>query len=147
MKELSVLWSSAPDSVRCTMLVQIRSSHSRENTGALRYNSPDCPVCHRTVRCTSGATTNSRQRSTLTGEQCSTVPCQKSEQRVKGPPNCPMHHQTIRCHKKTKVPTVNFFLFVNGCNTIIHKLNRCAFSFPLLSPGKEKSDMFDFFCS
>jgi hypothetical protein len=51
-----------PDSVGCTMLVQIQSSHSREFKGALRYNSLDCPVCHRTVRCTSGATANLRQR-------------------------------------------------------------------------------------
>jgi hypothetical protein len=34
-----------PDSVRCTMPVQIRSSHSRDFEGALRYKSPDCPVC------------------------------------------------------------------------------------------------------
>jgi hypothetical protein len=38
---LSVLWTGAPDRVRCTMPVQIRSSHSREFEGALRYNSPD----------------------------------------------------------------------------------------------------------
>jgi hypothetical protein len=36
----------------------------------LRYNSSDCPVCHQTVRCTSGATTTCAQRSTLTDEQC-----------------------------------------------------------------------------
>jgi hypothetical protein len=40
-----VLWSGAPDSVRCTRTVQGSSSHSRVFAGALRYNSPDCPVC------------------------------------------------------------------------------------------------------
>jgi hypothetical protein len=50
--ECAVVWRIGlsgvpPDSVRCTMPVQIWSSHSRENAGALRYNSPDCPVCHR----------------------------------------------------------------------------------------------------
>jgi hypothetical protein len=33
-----------PDSVRCTRAVPVPTSHSRENTGAIRYNSPDCPV-------------------------------------------------------------------------------------------------------
>jgi hypothetical protein len=41
-----------PDSVRCTRTVQLRTRHLRVFEGALRYNSPDCPVCHRTVRCT-----------------------------------------------------------------------------------------------
>jgi hypothetical protein len=44
----------APDSVRCTRAVQLRTSHSREFQGALRYNSLDCSVCHRTVRCATG---------------------------------------------------------------------------------------------
>jgi hypothetical protein len=43
----------------------------------LRYNSPDCLVYHRTIRCTSGATATSVQRSTLMDEQCSTVTRQK----------------------------------------------------------------------
>ena len=49
-KDLSVLKNGAPDSVRCTRTVQVSTSHSQENEGALRYNSPDCPVCHRTVQ-------------------------------------------------------------------------------------------------
>jgi hypothetical protein len=36
-----------PDSVRCTRAVQEPTSHSRENTGALRYNLPDCSVSQR----------------------------------------------------------------------------------------------------
>jgi hypothetical protein len=56
-KKLSVLWSGAPDNVRCTRTVQSPTSHSRVSSGALRYNSLDCPVHHRTVRCTSGVTT------------------------------------------------------------------------------------------
>jgi hypothetical protein len=42
---------------------QLRVSHA-----PLRYNSPDCPVCHRTVRCTSGATAICAQRLTLQSE-------------------------------------------------------------------------------
>jgi hypothetical protein len=49
-KDLSVLKIGAPDNVRCTRTVQVSTSHSRENEGALHYNSQDCPVCHRTVR-------------------------------------------------------------------------------------------------
>jgi hypothetical protein len=43
-KKPSVLWSGAPDSVRCTRSVQRWTSHSRFPPGALRYNSPDCLV-------------------------------------------------------------------------------------------------------
>jgi hypothetical protein len=42
----------------------------RVSQAQLRYNSPDCLVCHRTVRCTSGATAICVQRSTLQSEQC-----------------------------------------------------------------------------
>jgi hypothetical protein len=51
-----VPWSGTPDSVRCTRTVQDQTRQSRVSPAPLRYNSPDCPVCHRTVRCTSGAT-------------------------------------------------------------------------------------------
>jgi hypothetical protein len=54
------MWSGALDSVWCTWTVQGLSSHSREFAGALHYNSPDYPVCHRTVQCASGAMANSR---------------------------------------------------------------------------------------
>jgi hypothetical protein len=50
-----------PDNVRCTRTVQLRTRHPRVSLGVLRYNSPDCPVCHQTVRCTSGATAPSRK--------------------------------------------------------------------------------------
>jgi hypothetical protein len=53
-KESSVLKIGSPDSVWCTRTVQMLTNHSREFQGALHYNSPDCPVCHRTVRCATG---------------------------------------------------------------------------------------------
>jgi hypothetical protein len=56
-KDLSVLKNGAPDIVRCTRPYSRWTSHSQEFQGVLRYNSPDCLVCHRTVRCTSGAMT------------------------------------------------------------------------------------------
>jgi hypothetical protein len=68
--ECAVVWRTGlsgvpPDSVRCTRIVQGPTSHSRENTGALRYNSPDCPVCRRTVWCASE----------VTSIQCAMVDC------------------------------------------------------------------------
>jgi hypothetical protein len=48
-----------PDSVRCTRTVQLQTRHHRVSQATLRYNSPDCLLCHRIVRCTSGATTTS----------------------------------------------------------------------------------------
>jgi hypothetical protein len=55
-KDLSVLRIGALDNVRCTtgqcpvhQDVQLQTSHSREFGDALRYNSSDCLVCHRTL--------------------------------------------------------------------------------------------------
>jgi hypothetical protein len=49
-----------PDSVRCTRTVQLQTSHLWVSKTELRYNSSDCPVCHRTVRCAKQS--NSYQR-------------------------------------------------------------------------------------
>jgi hypothetical protein len=63
-----VPWSGAPDCPvhqgESAQTLQLRISQAQ-----LRYNSPDCPVCHRTVRCTNRATTICTQRSTLQSEQ------------------------------------------------------------------------------
>jgi hypothetical protein len=71
------------------MPVQNWSSHSWEIAGALRYISPDCPVCHQTVRWASGVTTTCAQQSTLTALQC-----HGRSQRGTGlsgaPPDCPV---------------------------------------------------------
>jgi hypothetical protein len=60
-------------------------------------------IIHRTVRCASRQRLSSAQRSTLTGEQCSTVPRQKSEQQVRVAPDFPVWHRTFRCRKMTKL--------------------------------------------
>jgi hypothetical protein len=49
-KTKSVMIFGALDTVRCTRPSALRTSHSWEIRGALRYNSLDCPVCHQTVR-------------------------------------------------------------------------------------------------
>jgi hypothetical protein len=89
--------------------LQLRTAHLREFWEPLRYNSPDCPVGHRTVRCASGATTTSRQRSTAEGIKCAIVRARvravpdgtpDSEQCLSGaPPDCPVA-------RKTEAPTV-----------------------------------------
>ena len=40
-----------PDSVRCTRVDQLKLATFGFLEMPLRYNSPDCPVCHQTVRC------------------------------------------------------------------------------------------------
>jgi hypothetical protein len=60
-----VLWSGVPDNVRCTKTVQGWTGHSWVSSGALRHNSPDCPVCQR-------SNDYPAQRSTAT-LQCATV--------------------------------------------------------------------------
>jgi hypothetical protein len=54
------LFGVPPDSVRCPRVVRLRTLHLRVSEAALRYNSLDCLVCHRTVRCTCGATSCQR---------------------------------------------------------------------------------------
>jgi hypothetical protein len=90
--------------VRCTRTVQEPSSHSRKNTGMHRYNSSDCPVCHRTIRWASGVTATCAQRSTLTALQCRGR-SQSSESEG---------HRTVRCTtrlsgatRRQKAPMVN----------------------------------------
>jgi hypothetical protein len=52
---------------------QLQTRHLRENQRALRYNSSDCPVRHRTVRCASGATTTLAPTVDCNRIQCATV--------------------------------------------------------------------------
>jgi hypothetical protein len=102
------------DSVRCTRTVQSPNNHSRVSAGALRYNSPDCPVCHWTIWCTSGATTNSRNGRLQKSTDSATVKnsarqSQSAESEAHRIVNrtCPVWHRTVRCHKKTTTPTVD----------------------------------------
>jgi hypothetical protein len=103
-----------------TRAVQMSTNHSRENEGALRYNSPDCPVCHRTVRCATGLSgvpaSNGYPapmvdcKSTCHGEQCTTeVRAAKSE-------GTGLFGVTSDCTvpQEDKAPTVDFAPNPNG---------------------------------
>ena len=61
-------WSGAPD---CPVHQDRTTFNSPLSgfQGALHYNSLDCPVCHRTVQCTSGAMAICAQQSTLQSVQ------------------------------------------------------------------------------
>jgi hypothetical protein len=97
----SLVWRTGlsgvpPDSVWCNREDRLQTLHLRVSQVHLRYNSPDCPVCHRTVRCTGGATAIYAQRLTLQSEQC------KSDVRADGQrgtglsgvgPDCPVPHE------------------------------------------------------
>ena len=73
-----------------------QTSQLRVSQAQLRYNSPNSPVCHRTVRCTSRATATCAQRSTLQSEQCNSV-IRADGQRGTGlsgvAPDCPVPHE------------------------------------------------------
>jgi hypothetical protein len=68
----------------------------RVSQAQLRYNSPDCTVCHWTVRCTSRATATCAQRSALQSEQCNSDVIAEG-QRGTGlsgvTPDCPVPHE------------------------------------------------------
>jgi hypothetical protein len=85
---LSVLWSGASDCPVCHWTVSGAPGPYRVQPVTLGKTQARSAIIHRTVRCASGQQLSSMQRSTLTGEQCSIVPRQKSEQRVRGAPDC-----------------------------------------------------------
>jgi hypothetical protein len=104
-----------PDSVRCTRVDRPQTPHLRVSPGALRYNSPDCPVWHQTVRCTkrsNGYRRNGRLHSALTELQfaaevragASGAP--DSEQCLfVAAPDCPVH-QDVRAPTVETVRTL-----------------------------------------
>jgi hypothetical protein len=118
-----IVSDAPPNSVRCTRVERLQTLHLRVSEAALRYNSPDCPVGHRTVWCASGATAPKRngrlQRSPTNMNSARTV-CAESVQRQKAHRTvnsaCPVRHRTVRCaHRQTASPTVE--LVVGAINT------------------------------
>jgi hypothetical protein len=104
----------ADRTVRCTRVDQLQTLHLQVSEAALRYNSPDCPVGHRTVRCDSRATAPQRN-GRLTTEQCAdssrrvrAAPkgAPDSEQYVSGAaPDCPVS-QDVRAPMVETVRTL-----------------------------------------
>ena len=109
--------------VRCT-----RENHSELATFGflgmpLRYNSPDCPMQHRTVRCAMLSNGYLRQRSSAkaTGTMNSVrlrTQSQSRRQKAHRAVNrtYPVHHRTVRCaRRQTASPTAT--LVVGAINT------------------------------
>jgi hypothetical protein len=99
-----------PDSVRCTRVDRLQTLHLRVSEVTLRYNSPDCPVLHRTVLCAKRS--NGRlQRSADTVSSASRVRAAPegapdSEQCLPGvAPDCPVH-QDVRAPTVETVRTL-----------------------------------------
>jgi hypothetical protein len=103
----------------------------------VRYNSPDCPVWHRTVRCGTGATTTTQQLTPT--ETCKSatvrVQCTQSQSRHQKAhrtvnSTCLMHHRTVRWPHLLELQRSN----PNGWVTwlahrqcpVVHRTVRCA---------------------
>jgi hypothetical protein len=81
---------------------RLRTRHLREFWRPLRYNSPDCPVGHWTVRCASGVMApcaNGRLQRNSKTLQCAPA-CISQSRRQKAHrtvnSDCPVHHRTVR---------------------------------------------------
>jgi hypothetical protein len=126
-----------PDSVGCTtgqcLVHQGESAQTpqlRVLQAQLRYNSPDCPVWHRTIRCTSGATTTCAQRSTLQSEQWNLdvrVAGQRGTRLSGGAPDCPVPHED-RASNGRPAPSPNDRMTWRrtGHCPVAHRIVRCA---------------------
>jgi hypothetical protein len=100
---------------------QLRTFHHREFGKPLRYNSPDCPVCHAEQRLlhqrsSAKATVNSAR---LCAQSQSRR--QKAHQTVNS--DCPVHHWTVRWPHMSELQWSN----PNGRVTwLAHRTVRCA---------------------
>jgi hypothetical protein len=82
---------------------------------------------HRTVRCASGATATSRQRSTLTVNSAKQYTRQKSEQRIRGAPDCPVPHEDKASHgRPAPTPTDRMTWLAHRTLSGVHRTVRCA---------------------
>jgi hypothetical protein len=119
-----------PDSVRCTRSVQDWTRHSRVSEGALRYNSPYCPVCQRSNDYPAQRPT---AKAADSDEQWRTV-CAESEAHRTVHRTCPVWHQTVQCRKRTKASNGRLLSNPNGWVTwqhtrqcpVAHWTVRCA---------------------
>jgi hypothetical protein len=91
-----VLWSGAPDCPVCHRTVSSAPGPYMTEPATLGFQKAHFAIIHRTVRCASGATANSRNGWLW----CVNSARQKSEQKSEA-------HRTVRCHKKTTTPTVD----------------------------------------
>ena len=106
--ECALVWriglSGVPsDSVRCTMTVQSQTRHSRVFPGALRYNSPDCPVHQRSNGYFAQRSCAKVALTATVKNSAHRVRAQKSEAHRTVNSVCLVRHRTVRCHLKTNL--------------------------------------------
>jgi hypothetical protein len=121
--KLSSVWHTGLSGVRCAMLVSGEKAALGKKSAAYGYNSPDCPVVHRTVRRANGRQRNGRphnpratrgphQRSAggtrLSGApsglklQRSTAPYLEGNRAPDNYSDCPVVHRTVWCTTRQK---------------------------------------------
>jgi hypothetical protein len=85
-RELSVLWTGAPDCPVCHRTVSGAPCPYKDEPATLEKTEPHSAIIHRTVWCASGATdtrSNGRLQKPLTEEQCA----QSKSRKVRGAPD------------------------------------------------------------
>jgi hypothetical protein len=110
--------------------ISARTLHLRVSQAQLRYNSPNCPVAHRIVRCDSGATTICSQWSTLQSEQWNSD-VRASRQRgtrLSGvTPDCPVPHEDKASNgRPASGPNKKMTWRYTGHYPVAHRTVRCA---------------------
>jgi hypothetical protein len=105
---------------------QLRVSQSQ-----LRYNSPDCPVCHRTVWCATGLSgaPAGQRLPMLNGRLCKVNSAiQMSEQMVRGAPDCPVPREDKASNgRPAPSPNDRMTWRRTGHCPVAHRTVRCAY--------------------
>jgi hypothetical protein len=102
-KDLSVLWTGAPDCLVCHRTMSGAPGPYKGQTTTLGKTQSRSAIIHRIVRCATGLSGEpagnsypARNGRLWQREQCSTVRSRSQSRKVRG-------HRTIRCHKRTKL--------------------------------------------
>jgi hypothetical protein len=85
-----------PDSVRCTRVDQLQLATFGFLEKALRYNSPDCPVCQRSNGYSATVDSNGNLKSATVRGQCTQSRCRRQKAHRTVNSTCPVHHRTVR---------------------------------------------------
>jgi hypothetical protein len=109
-KDMSVMWSGAPECPVCHRTVSGAPGLYRVQPATLGKIQERSAIIHRTVWCATGLSGESAGNGypAHNGRLCKSVQCsysatQKSEQEVRGAPDCSVWRRTVRCRKKTRL--------------------------------------------
>jgi hypothetical protein len=95
-----------PDSVRCTRVDRLQLLTFGFLEKPLRYNSPDCPVCHRSNDSSATVDSNGNLKSATVR-----IVRAESEQRPKAHrtvnSGCPVHHRTVQWARLSELQRSN----------------------------------------